>query len=120
MSEVTISSAHPIDIESFLITLNSAETVLTTAMHCYIACLSYGIPCALLNFSSKSEAIYGDGIKYLDAMEGIGLSSYPPHCIDSNLNRVNIEDYVDNRKLDRERLDQLKQHFLSSIQEAFS
>ena len=84
MMELSIEAASPIDIENFVDTLYSAKKVVTTAMHCYIACQSYGIPCALVTFKGVEDAVYGDGIKYLDAMGGVGLPERYPLRISPN------------------------------------
>ncbi|RYF81326.1 MAG: hypothetical protein EOO29_10840 [Comamonadaceae bacterium] len=81
VAELSIEAAAPGDIERFIDTLCAAPLVVTSAMHCYIACQSYGVPCALVNFDEGSRAVYGDGTKYLDAMAGVGLTPRLPTLI---------------------------------------
>lgn len=81
VAELSIEAASPEDIENFIDTIFSVGKVVTSAMHCFIVCQSYGIPCALVNFDSNPHAVYGDGIKYLDAMAGVGLPAKSPILI---------------------------------------
>lgn len=115
MIELDITISRSEDIESFLRELNSAKIVVTSAMHCYIACISYGIPCVLINFEDDSKSVYGDGVKYLDAMEGVGLNGYKPHLVGNDLSLLNLPHVVDNRKVDSKILDSLHDCLIKSI-----
>ncbi|PUE08603.1 hypothetical protein B9Z51_06510 [Limnohabitans sp. T6-5] len=120
MIELDISVSGSDDIELFLQKLNSAKIVVTSAMHCYIACISYGIPCVLINFKDDSKSVYGDGVKYLDAMEGIGLNGYKPHLVENDLSLLNFPEIVDNRIVESKILDDLYGCFVESISDYFN
>jgi hypothetical protein len=114
-----ISVAGSGDIEVFLEKINCAKIVVTSAMHCYIACISYGIPCVLINFNDESKSVYGDGVKYLDAMEGVGLIGYKPHLVGNDLSLINLHEIVDNRIVDSKILDDLYVFFINSVADYF-
>jgi hypothetical protein len=82
--ELSINAARPVDIETFIDELNSYELVITSAMHCFITCISYGIDVILVNFTGKFNKIPGDGIKYLDCLSGVNLKEIKPVDISSN------------------------------------
>ena len=77
MVEVSIYQSHPKKIESFIDALKSSRGVITSAMHCYIICQAYGIPCALVTFKGYEDAVHGDGLKYKDYHLGVGTSYRP-------------------------------------------
>jgi len=72
--ESSIACSHPDDIELFIEELHKAEYVATSAMHCLIACVSYGIPCVFFTFNDGVNKVPGDGVKYQDVVDGVGLS----------------------------------------------
>lgn len=76
--EISIDAAHPGDIESFIDQLHTAALVATSAMHCFITCLSYGIPCILFDLGEGQSKVPGDGIKYRDTLAGVGLPEISP------------------------------------------
>lgn len=77
MVEISIYQSHPKKIESFIDALKSSRGVVTSAMHCYIICQAYGIPCALVTFKGYEDAVHGDGLKYKDYHLGVGTSYRP-------------------------------------------
>jgi len=102
--ELSIRAAGPDDIENFVDALFSVGKVVTSAMHCFIVCQSYGIPCALVNFTELSNAVYGDGMKYADTMAGAGLRERVPAMVslDSdfrNIDSIIFDDFVSDRAI---------------------
>ena len=81
MDEISVLLSHPTEIEEFLRQLNSYDSVVTSAMHVFITCQSYGIPCALIKFEQFKEAVHGTGIKYPDYSLGAGLDEVNPHSV---------------------------------------
>lgn len=75
--EVSIGCSYPDDIEEFVDELHNAKYVATSAMHCLIACISYGIPCVFFTFNDGVNKVPGDGVKYLDVVNGVGLPEVP-------------------------------------------
>lgn len=76
--EVSINCAKPEDIESFIDELHSADFVATSAMHCFITCIAYSIPCVLFSIGDWKNKVPGDGIKYRDALAGVKLTEVSP------------------------------------------
>jgi len=79
--EISINAAHPRDIENFVDELHTAELVVTSAMHCFITCISYGIPCVLFSLGGWKNNVPGDGVKYLDTLSGVNLPEVKPYQI---------------------------------------
>lgn len=81
---LNIHSSHPSHIEHIIDQLLSSDLVITSAMHILITCQSYGVPCILVNLNEISgDIVPGDGVKYIDAQEGIGLPALLPRVIKS-------------------------------------
>lgn len=76
--EVSIFRSRPDDIEDFIDELTGARLVVTSAMHCFITCISYSIPCVLFSMGDWKNSVPGDGVKYLDALAGVGLPEVLP------------------------------------------
>ena len=83
--ELSINAARPVDIERFIDEINSYELVITSAMHCFIACISYQIDVILVNFEGRFSKIPGDGTKYLDSLSGVNLKEIKPISISSSM-----------------------------------
>lgn len=119
INEYSIYAAHPLDMELFIDELHSYEKVITSAMHCFIACLSYGIPCALVSFDNKTNSVPGDGIKYLDSLSGVNLIENPPLRISSDVD-IDLLSYIDNMIFDHgfistEKLDEIENSIFSAV-----
>lgn len=108
--ELSIEAAAPADIERFIDILCAAPLVVTSAMHCYIACQSYGVPCALVNFDQGSRAVYGDGTKYLDAMAGVGLTPRLPTLIPLDFDLRTAASLVSGDRVGADVLDDIHAH----------
>lgn len=76
--EYPIQAAHPVDIENFVDTILNSKLVVTSAMHCFITCIAYGVPCVLFKPEFDPTPVPGDGIKYRDALSGAGLPETTP------------------------------------------
>lgn len=104
--ELSINAAHPSDIENFIDSVCGARLVVTSAMHCYIICKAYGIPVVLIGFEGV-DSVYGDGIKYYDAMEGMGLRGYTPTQISSDLTQHDFKSMIDSQVVDPVKVNEL-------------
>lgn len=112
--ELSINAAHPNDIENFIDRVCGSRLVVTSAMHCYIVCKAYDIPVVLIGFKGV-DTVYGDGIKYFDAMEGIGLKGYTPIQISSDLSKYDFTAMIDHQKIDPVKIDNLYAEAISSM-----
>lgn len=66
------------EIEELVQKLHRANKVITSAMHIFIICYSYGIPVALVRPVDFFGSIPGDGFKYLDMSSVISEESFLP------------------------------------------
>jgi len=84
--EISINRSRPDDIEEFISELHGAELVATSAMHCFITCISYSIPCVLFSMGDWKTSVPGDGVKYKDSLAGVDLPEVEPLYIPNGEN----------------------------------
>lgn len=108
--ELSIEAAAAADIERFIDILCAAPLVVTSAMHCFIACQSYGVPCALVNFAQDRRAVYGDGTKYLDAMAGVGLTPRLPTLLPAHFDLRTAGSLVSGERVAASVIDEIHHH----------
>jgi len=108
MDELEVLVAHPDGIRTLLEELNKYDVVVTSAMHIYISCQSYGIPCALVTFEGFEDAVHGNGIKYSDYSMGVGLPAINPAVVGLNLGAINLDDIVNDLKVSEEKKDEVE------------
>ncbi|MFM6981727.1 MAG: polysaccharide pyruvyl transferase family protein [Microbacteriaceae bacterium] len=83
--ELSIYRSNPADITSFILEMARYDRVVTSAMHVFIVCQSYGIPVSLITFEGFEDAVHGSGIKYSDYSQGVGLDPINPAVVPLNL-----------------------------------
>jgi hypothetical protein len=108
MEELDIFVSHPDDIKTLVLSLNQYDRVVTSAMHIFITCQSYGIPCALITFEGFEDSVHGNGIKYGDYAQGVGLESISPIPVGLNLNIVNFDNITTDHKISETKLDEVE------------
>jgi hypothetical protein len=92
--ELSVLLSSPDKIAEFLGTLIKYDRVVTSAMHVFIVCQSYGIPCSLVTFEGFEDAVHGTGLKYGDYAMGVGLDPVSPVAVPLDLREfsfANIE-----------------------------
>jgi hypothetical protein len=82
--------------------------VITSAMHIFITCQSYGIPCALITFEGFEDAVHGTGIKYGDYAQGVGLTAINPAVVGLDLSKVNFDDITSDYKITEDKLNEVE------------
>jgi hypothetical protein len=115
MDELDIFMSHPDEIKKLVEALNTYDRVITSAMHIFITCQSYGIPCALITFSGFEDSVHGNGIKYGDYAQGVGLESISPVAIGLDLSKVSFENLTTEHKISNEKLDEVEQAVKSGL-----
>lgn len=83
--ELSVLMSSPDKIAEFLGTLIGYDRVVTSAMHVFISCQSYGIPCSLVTFEGFEDAVHGTGLKYGDYALGVGLETVSPVAVPLDL-----------------------------------
>lgn len=115
--EISIYRAKPEDIESFIDELHTATFVATSAMHCFITCISYNIPCILFSLGDWKDQVPGDGTKYKDALAGVGLREITPLHISNPENFcqtvLEAHKYIEN--VSDEKLDEIEESIHAAI-----
>jgi hypothetical protein len=115
MDELDIFMSHPDDIKVLVETLNTYDRVVTSAMHIFITCQSYGIPCALVTFEGFEDSVHGNGIKYGDYAEGVGLASISPIAVSLDFGKVDFENITTDHKISNEKLDEVESAILKGL-----
>lgn len=95
---ILMSSAY--DIENFIDQLYKCEAIVTTSLHVMILCLSYNIPCRLINIEGEIRSVHGDGIKYRDFYEGVGLDYMPHIRVKNKITSKDILSIVADQRID--------------------
>lgn len=113
--ELSVLRSHPAQIEELLILLNQFDSVLTSAMHIFIVCQSYGIPVALVSFKGFESAIHGDGSKYLDYCEGVGVPLITPTSIPLDLRQSTFETILTCEKISEEKMNEVEVSLIGAI-----
>ena len=108
MDELDIFMSHPDDIKVLVETLNLYDRVVTSAMHIFITCQSYGIPCALVTFEGFEDSVHGNGIKYGDYAQGVGLESISPIPVSLDFLKVDFENLTTDHKISDAKLDEVE------------
>lgn len=115
MDELSILLSAPDDIKAFVQTLAQYDSVITSAMHIYIICHSYGIPCALVTFEGGEDMVHGDGIKYIDYAQGAGIPETPPTVVSCDLRTVDIPSITTSYTVSEEKLDEIEKAVTDGI-----
>lgn len=104
--ELSVYAGHPDDVKALLATLIQYDRVVTSAMHIMITCHSYGIPCALVTFEGREDAVHGSGMKYEDYALGAGIQGLRgPHVVGADLSAAQLDDVTLDITLSDELLD---------------
>jgi hypothetical protein len=78
VDEYSVLRSRRDDLVGLIGSLMAHDGVITSAMHVYIICQSYGIPVALVTFAGFENAVHGDQIKYRDYAAGVGVPERLP------------------------------------------
>jgi hypothetical protein len=108
MDELDVLMSHPNSITEFVKQLNKYDKVVTSAMHVFITCQSYGIPCGLVTFDGFEENVHGNGIKYGDYAQGAGLDHVDPIAVPLNLTKVDFDNIITDHKVSKAKLDEVE------------
>lgn len=107
MEEVSVFASSPKDIETLITKLHEFDYVISSAMHGFIVCQSYGIPCGLVSFEGGEKLVHGDGVKYADYFEGVGLSPIAPHVVPADLRGIDLQNLVTDEAISSQKVDDL-------------
>jgi hypothetical protein len=103
--ELSVLMSAPAQIADFLGALVTYDRVVTSAMHVFIVCQSYGIPCSLVTFEGFEDNVHGTGLKYGDYALGVGLETINPSVVPLDLMKFSFasierDDAVSEKKKD--------------------
>jgi len=115
VEEVSIFASSPDDIEGFITKLHEFDYVISSAMHGFIACQAYGIPCALVTFEGGENNVHGDGLKYADYFEGVGMHPVAPVLLPRDLRAVSIKEHIIDTTVPNEHVERLYDIFVAEL-----
>ena len=108
VDEHSIYISGTANIEDFITRLLRYDAVITSAMHVYIVCQSYGIPCGLVTFASGEHMVHGDGIKYIDYARGVGVEEHKPEVIELDLRGRNLDNLIRDIRVPEAKMDEVE------------
>lgn len=115
MDELSVLRSHSSKIEELFIALNNYDAVVTSAMHVYIACQSYGIPVALISFKGFETSVHGDGVKYIDYAEGADVELLSPKALPLDLRKINFDNLITNQVISQDKMTEVEISLVSAI-----
>ncbi len=107
IDELDIFASSPEEIEHFIDSIHSYKGIVTTAMHGYIICQAYGLPCALATFEGAEDLVHGDGMKYSDYFLGIEKAPKNTVVLPRNLGTFDFESVLESTPIDSEVIDRV-------------
>ena len=107
--------SNPKKIQTFLNDLHKYDEVVTSALHVFIVCQSYGIPCSLVTFEGVENSISGTGLKYADYSLGVGLRELTPLVVARDLRKANLEKTRQLEAIPESKKDEIEEKILESI-----
>ncbi|NBR93764.1 MAG: hypothetical protein EBT44_02825 [Actinobacteria bacterium] len=114
--ELSVLKSHPEQIEEFMISLNNYDFVVTSAMHIFIVCQSYGIPVSLVTFQGSENSVHGDGIKYVDYCEGAGVPVLQPYAIPLDFRKFIFDDIITLETISEGKMNEIEMTFTNAIE----
>jgi hypothetical protein len=106
--ELSVLMSAPDAIENFVGVLVEYDRVVTSAMHVFIVCQSYGIPCSLVTFEGGEAAVYGMGLKYGDYALGVGLAEVNPVVVPLDLRRLSFANIERDDRVSESKKDEIE------------
>lgn len=106
------------DVEALIDEIAGAAEVVTSAMHIFVTCCVYGVPCALIKPMHAATGVSGDGIKYRDCMSPVLSEDFRPTLIDLRAG-AKLSECVDTRRygLDVDHIARSLDQFRSQLEE---
>lgn len=91
--DVLIVDLMTLDVEEVTRQIMSCHKTISSSLHGIIVSHAYKIPSIWVEFSNN---IFGDGIKYIDYLESVGLTSYIPKMLIGMETLAEIETLMEN------------------------
>ncbi len=113
--ELDILISNPKKIQMFLYDLHKYDEVVTSALHVFIVCQSYGIPCSLITFEGVENSISGTGLKYADYSLGVGLKELIPLVVARDLRKADLEETRHLEVIPESKKDEIEEKIIESI-----
>lgn len=107
MDDLNLTMSDPTQIANFIAQLATYDSIVTSAMHIYITCQSYGIPCALITFKGGEGMVHGDGTKYIDYARGAGVPEVAPLAIDIDLRSRDFDNLTTDHRISEAKMDEV-------------
>jgi hypothetical protein len=92
--EMLIIDLMTSNIEATTDQILQCEKIISSSLHGLIISHSYGIPAVWIQFSDK---LFGDGIKFQDYFESVGISNYIPAISEKKFTTAEMEDLFTNK-----------------------
>jgi pyruvyltransferase len=90
--EILVIDLLTLDVEEVTRKILSCEKTISSSLHGIIVSHAYEIPSIWVEFSDN---IFGDGIKYVDYLESVGISIYTPKFLKVKISLDELEELVE-------------------------
>jgi len=95
---LSAAACRPEELEKLIDRIAGAGAVVTSAMHIFVICCAFGVPCSLIKPKTAPIPVSGDGIKYRDCMSPVMKEEFSPLSVDIRpnmriLDEVGIQKY---------------------------
>ncbi|MDX1699732.1 MAG: polysaccharide pyruvyl transferase family protein [Melioribacteraceae bacterium] len=87
-SNIVVINLETLDVEKTTIEILACEATISSSLHGLIISHAYGIPSTWVEFSKN---LYGDGVKFQDYLESVGIKNYKPELIKHTISTETIE-----------------------------
>lgn len=93
--EIKVIDLMTMNVESVTKEILECEQTISSSLHGIIVSHAYGIPSVWLKFSDK---LFGDGVKFLDYLESVGLSENRAELLKRKISLRNLELVIQKQK----------------------
>jgi pyruvyltransferase len=85
--EILVINLETLDVEKTTEDILRCKATISSSLHGLIISHAYGIPCRWVEFSKN---LYGDGVKFYDYLESVGLKLYKPEFISNKIGKLDL------------------------------
>lgn len=90
--DILVIDLMTMDVEEVTRQILSCESNISSSLHGLIISHAYNIPCVWVEFSNK---LFGDGIKFADYLESVGIKVYSPKFVEQGHTPLKVMEYFE-------------------------
>ena len=111
--DILVIDLMTLDVEEVTRQIMSCEHNISSSLHGLIVSHAYNIPCTWVEFSNK---LFGDGIKFADYFESVGIEKYSPQFLEERNPPIEPAAYYRGRPTlpERKKIKELQEDLMQS------